>query len=150
MKNLFEMLDDFFLQRDFTSKKRLWYKLIDDSFIIFEFQPFRFDYGKSGFLNFGIIFKSVHDTKIRVPKGEKYWDLRGRSKNYKEPNWPNYLVKINLKTEEEVLEIHDMMGIIDQEILPFLTKYANIETLKNDIKSNTFDYMKAVTSIQHK
>jgi hypothetical protein len=55
-ENLFEILDSFFGDLNFTIKKRLWYRRENDGFIICQFQGFRFDTKGSGFLNFGLVF----------------------------------------------------------------------------------------------
>ena len=60
MKNLFDSLDEFFVHRNFESrKKRKWFKKEGNVILVCEFQRFRYDLEGSGFFNFGIVFPSL-------------------------------------------------------------------------------------------
>jgi hypothetical protein len=144
--DLFEILDNFYINHKFESKKRRWYKKENDGFIICEFQKFKYGSDGSGFLNFGIVFDTAKN--IKIPKGEESWDLRGRYKTILEKPNISELFSVEIKSEREMQELKLTLANIENIVIPYLVYYSKLDNLKNDLNNRRFNYSRALTKIQ--
>ena len=144
-ENLFDTLDLFFTGLNFKAKKRLWYKQLNDGFIVCQFQRFRFDSKGSGFLNFGVVFMTK-DKRIRVPGGEDTWDLRGRYNAIAEDNIEETF-PIELTSESDKEKVRVALSKIKEIVIPYLERYSELRILVNDLKEKKFDFSRALTRI---
>jgi hypothetical protein len=124
----------------------LWHKKFNDGFIVFEFQRSRYDFKRnSGFLNFGISFHLL--IKIRAPKGEETWDLRGRLKNLETRPFVDVLFQIEMDFEEKE-KLAKVLKRITLETIPYLERYSTRANLVDDLRDKQFDFARALTKVR--
>lgn len=142
-ENLFDILNAFFNNLDFKSKKRLWYRRQNDGFIVCQFQRSRFHLEGAGYLNFGVVFTSSNGNK--VPKGEDTWDLRGRYKGIIENPYLDEIFPIEIIYANDKKKLRLALTAIEQIVIPYLIKYSKFDHLINDLTNKEFDYARALT-----
>lgn len=147
-ENLFDILNSFFNDLNFKSKKQMWYRKQNDGFIVCKFQRFRFDLKGSGFLNFGVVFTTSNSNT--APKGEDTWDLRGRYKGITEKPNMDDLFPIEVTNAKDKKKIQLALTNIKEIIIPYLIRYSELANLINDVNNKEFDYARALTKITPK
>ena len=135
------LLTEFFLSEGFRKNGKHWYKKFNDTFLVFQYQ--RSMYGAKFFLNCGIYYNKIKPVVKGFPKLN---DCHVNAQNYsliyniRNPNFTPEERRIlgdvfdpmfRVDGEDSTINknIHSLIVILQQEVIPFLEKHTDIPYL---------------------